>query len=268
MENLRNKDEVTSLELLNEINRYREMEYNYKVENNLKLGKVELRNGRYVELSHKDLLKIIRDEFGEEIGQGKISQSSYINSQNKEQPMYILTLEQAKQVLLRESKFVRKGVLEYIHKLENYIEENKIQYNRIQVQSMTNEELEFKKEELKLRKLELLKDVRDNVRIDSYKDILNSIIVKETTGEMYLPLPKIEQLSYSATEICKMLLDRYDLKVSVQKLGKIANKENLKVEGNGIWILDKKRYSDGTTETFRYYEKMVEVFYKLLKGEK
>ena len=27
MENLRNKDEVTSLELLKEINRYREMEY-------------------------------------------------------------------------------------------------------------------------------------------------------------------------------------------------------------------------------------------------
>ena len=42
MESLRNKNEVTSLELLEEINKYREMEYNYKVENNLKLGKVGL----------------------------------------------------------------------------------------------------------------------------------------------------------------------------------------------------------------------------------
>ena len=130
------------------------------------------------------------------------------------------------------------------------------------------EPTEYEKDLLKLEKAKLLKDVRDSVRIDSYKDILNSIIVKETTGEMYLPLPKIEQLSYSATEICKMLLDRYDLKVSVQKLGRVANKENLKIEGNGIWVLDKKKYSEGTTETFRYYEKMVGIFYKLLKGEK
>lgn len=67
MESLRNKNEVTSLELLKEINRYREMEYNYKVENELELGKVELKNGRYTELKHNDLLKIIRDGFEEEI---------------------------------------------------------------------------------------------------------------------------------------------------------------------------------------------------------
>lgn len=33
--------------------------------------------------------------------------------------MYILTLNQGKQVLVRESKFVRKAVIEYIEKLEN-----------------------------------------------------------------------------------------------------------------------------------------------------
>ena len=268
MENLRNKNEVTSLELLEEINKYREMEYNYKVENNLKLGKVELRNGKFTELRHDTLINIIRDEFEEDITNQKILESEYKDSTGKKNQMYILTLEQCKQVLMRESKFVRRGVLDYIHKLENYIKENQIQYNRIQVQSMTNEELEFRKEELKLRKLELLKDIRDNVKIDNYKDILNSVIVKETTGEMYLPLPKIEQLSYSATEICKMLKDRYDIDITISKLGRLANKENLKINDNGIWVLDKKKYSSGTTETFRYYEKMVEVFYKLLKGEK
>ena len=267
MNNLRNKDEVTSLELLEEINRYREMEYDYKVENNLDLGKVELKNSRYTELKHKTLLEIIKEDFELEIREQKILLSSYINSQNKKQPMYILSLEYCKLILMRESNFVRRGVLEYIHKLENELKNNYIQYERVQVPTMTDEELEFRKEELKLRKLELLKDVRDNVKVGSYKDILNSIIVKETTGEMYLPLPKIEQLSYSATEICKMLKDRYDLKVSVQKLGRLANKENLKVENNGVWVLDKKKYSEGTTETFRYYEKMIEVFYNILKGE-
>ena len=119
MEELRNKNEVTSLELLNEINRYREMEYNYKIENNIELGKVEKKNGRFTELTHDNLLKILRDEFNGEIGQENIYESSYVNSQNKNQLMYIISLEYCKLILMRESKFVRKGVLEYIHKLEN-----------------------------------------------------------------------------------------------------------------------------------------------------
>lgn len=50
--------------------------------------------------------------------------SSYKNSQNKEQPMYILTLNQAKQVLMRESKFVRKAMIKYIEELENKLKNN------------------------------------------------------------------------------------------------------------------------------------------------
>lgn len=130
------------------------------------------------------------------------------------------------------------------------------------------EPTEYEKDLLRLEKAKLFKELSESVKIQSYKDILQSYSANTLANEYILPLPKIEQLSYSATEICKMLLDRYDLKVTVQKLGRIANKENLKVEDNGVWVLDKKKYSNGTTETFRYYEKMVEVFYKLLRGEK
>lgn len=91
---------ITSLELVKQINLFRaEIE-----------GKAEL--------AHSDLLKIIRDEFSEEIGLGEISESSYLNSQNKAHPMFELTLAQAKQVLTRESKLVRKAVWAYIEKLE------------------------------------------------------------------------------------------------------------------------------------------------------
>ena len=98
---LMNKDHFTSLELVDLINQYRQQE------------------GNRGELLHKDFLKVVRDEFEEEIGQGNISPSSYLNSQNKEQPMYILNLAQSRQVLVRESKFVRKSVIAYIDKLEN-----------------------------------------------------------------------------------------------------------------------------------------------------
>lgn len=95
------KETITSLEMVEQINFFRE------------------REGVPTELKHYDLLKIIRSEFSEEIGDGKISVSSYKNAQNKEQPMFILTFNQAKQLLARESKSVRKAVFAYIEKLED-----------------------------------------------------------------------------------------------------------------------------------------------------
>ena len=90
------KESITSLELLELINKFREKE------------------GNDTELSHNTLLRNIR----EEIGLKFIVQSSYINSQNKKQPMYILTLKQALRILTKESRFVRGKVFEYIEKLE------------------------------------------------------------------------------------------------------------------------------------------------------
>lgn len=123
MQLLENKEMITSLELVKQINIFREEEYNYKIQNGLELGKVEEKNGCYTKLEHKDLLKIIRDEFEEEINERKISLVNYKDEKNEERPMFELTLEQAKQVLIRESKYVRKAILQYINKLENKIVE-------------------------------------------------------------------------------------------------------------------------------------------------
>ena len=106
--NLIEKDTITSLELLNKINEFRK-----QLENK-------------VELQHKTLLEIIRDEFSEEIDEQKILPISYKDSMNRNKPMYILTYSQAKQILVRESKLVRKKVIEYIEKLENALK-NKFQ---------------------------------------------------------------------------------------------------------------------------------------------
>lgn len=100
---IQNKKTISTLELVKQINFFRKQE------------------GNRAELQHYDLLKIIRDEFEEEIGLGKISVSSYRNSQNKEQPMYQLTHSQSKQVLMRESKYVRKAMICYIEELEKAI---------------------------------------------------------------------------------------------------------------------------------------------------
>lgn len=105
MNELAVKETMTSLELVKEINVFREEE------------------GNRSELKHSDLLKIIRDEFEDEINEGKISSVEYKDSKGEMRPMFSLTLSQAKQVLVRESKFVRKAVVAYIERLENAIKQ-------------------------------------------------------------------------------------------------------------------------------------------------
>ena len=104
MTQLTKKESMTSLELLKEINIFREKE------------------GKETEMQHKTLLGIIRDEFEEEISQQELLLSNYY-SRGKEYPMFILTLGQSKQVLSRESKFVRKAVIQYIENLEKELKE-------------------------------------------------------------------------------------------------------------------------------------------------
>ena len=122
MNELMDKNDMTSLELLEQVNLFRKEEYKEKLKNNT-LTEAEKEKGKFTELRHDTLLDIIRDEFDEEISLQKILESTYKNSRGKEYPMFILTLNQAKQVLLRESKYVRRAVIQYIEKLEQYIKE-------------------------------------------------------------------------------------------------------------------------------------------------
>ena len=192
MNNLRNKDEITSLELLKEINKLRELEYNYKVENNLELGKVELKNGRYTELKHNDLLKIIRDEFEEEITQGKISLSEYKDNTGKKNQMYILTLSQAKQLFSRESKYVRKKMIKYIEKLEQEIKKPK-EYTIKELLQMQLESIE-KIERLELENNEKQKVIEEKGNIISEQKPKAEFYDKVTESEDMFDFKKVAKI--------------------------------------------------------------------------
>ena len=120
------KQTITSLELLEEINFFREKEGNNKA-------------------SHRDLMVIIETEFAdinrkrvkggmspgaytqieEQLKKEDIEISYYINPQNSQTyKMYILPVTKAKQCLLKESKFVRKSV---IHRLEELEQKEQLQ---------------------------------------------------------------------------------------------------------------------------------------------
>ena len=128
MAQLVKKGTITSLELLEQINFFRVKEEKKETE-------------------HNTLLRTIRDEFEEEIGLNKIVQSSYKNKQNKEMPMFVLTIPQGKQVLARESKFVRKAV---IHKLEELENKFKVPTNFKEALQLALEQQEIIEEQQKL----------------------------------------------------------------------------------------------------------------------
>lgn len=135
---LAKREMITSKDLLVQVNLFREQEYKSKQANGT-LTEAEKKRGKFVELEHKTFLDIIRDEFSEEIGEQKILptsygvqkilESSYKDQWNRNQPMFILTYNQAKQVLLRESKFVRRAIIHYIELLEQaIIDKNKSEW--------------------------------------------------------------------------------------------------------------------------------------------
>ena len=130
------KESINSKELLKQINIFREMEYKEREASNT-LTKAEKKRGHYIELRHDNLLRTIRDEFNikidllnfEEMLKEKekpiyidgVFISTYKDKYDREQIMFILTIDQAKQVLLRESRIVRRKVIEYLNLLEKRI---------------------------------------------------------------------------------------------------------------------------------------------------
>ena len=131
------KESINSKELLKQINYFREIEYKEKEANNT-LTEAQKKRGHYIELQHNDLLKIIRNEFDIQVNEGKISlvenkiiptlvegifETAYKDEKGELRTMFILTIDQAKQVLMRESKVVRKAVIQYLNLLEKKIRE-------------------------------------------------------------------------------------------------------------------------------------------------
>ena len=113
------KIEMLSTEVVDLINKFRTEEGNKKV------------------LKHNDFMKSIRKEIeslenaGVNIGQGNISQSSYINSQNKKQPCYKMSKSWVLQMCNKESALVRFKTQQYIEALENRLKQQQMSADQI-----------------------------------------------------------------------------------------------------------------------------------------
>ncbi|WP_282676863.1 Rha family transcriptional regulator [Serratia marcescens] len=78
------------------------------------------------------------------------------------------------------------------------------------------------------------------------KQVAAASLINPVAGFDAIPLPVMEETHYTAGEVGKML------DVSANKIGRIANKHNLKTEEFGKFFLDKSAHSAKQVEAFRY----------------
>ena len=185
---VKNKDKITSLEIVSEINKLRKEE------------------GNKSELRHDNLLQIIRDEFAEEISLLKIQESTYKNDRGREYPMFILSLNQAKQILMRESKFVRKAMINYIEKLEEQI---KNPFANLSIQQMMIATLQ--EQEKIVDRVEVLENKVDNeIRVDNGEQRKIQRAVATRVYQRLDIVPElIEDKKYMFQAIYRDLKDRF-----------------------------------------------------------
>lgn len=131
------------------------------------------------------------------------------------------------------------------------------------------EPTEYDRELLQVRKLEanakLLDALRATITNPIHKEILTSKFFSD--DRISLPLPEVSEKSYSSTELSKLILKKYGLNLSANKIGRIANEHNLKKPEFGVFLYDKSKYSDKTVESFHYYEKCVDEVVRLFRLE-
>ena len=161
---INNKTEWTSVELVDVINHFRTLD------------------GKKTMLQHKTLLEIIRDEFNEEISLQNILERTYTNSRGQTYPMYKLSNSQAKQILVRESKAVRRAVI----KLLEYLE----QHNNHNLKVLNEREAYLYEQGLIIDTVDKMADlIKKTKELSNKKDICQRIINLINASQSSVPLP-------------------------------------------------------------------------------
>ena len=121
-------------------------------------------------------------------------------------------------------------------------------------------DLEIRLNNSKARMASEYRRIAEMTDIKEYKHICQQKAVEVLAGMPLLPMEEVTEKTYSATDIGKMF------GVSKNKIGSLANANNLKTAEYGKLFYDKSPHSQKQVETFRYYECAVEKFKELLKG--
>lgn len=186
-------------------------------------------------------------------------------SQKNEKPQggrptmeYIIKLDTAKEMAMLERNEIGKQTRRYFIQVEKKYEE-KISLESNRRQSAKVDRIEVMLLNAKTRAANTyLKLANVQGLPDSYKQILVSKATETLSGEQLIPLPKQEKKTLSAGDIGKIF------GISGQMVGRIANRNGLKIPKYGALYHDKSRHSVKEVDTWRYYENVIPEFERIL----
>ncbi|EFC2565582.1 hypothetical protein ACHY88_001617 [Escherichia coli] len=199
------------------------------------------------EVRNNDFIARIKDELEGEHYEIFVVQKSNKTSSEK----VVMSIKQALRVAARESKAVRRSLVDQLESMqEAHIKSGKsssglVEYRQARTLKMTVEAV--------TNLFDLMPNLAPEAKQTAAASIINPIV-----GFNAIPLPAIEEHYYSAGEVAEQL------GVTANKIGRIANANNLKTEQYGKFFLDKSAHSSKQVEAFRYNSKGVEVLRNLV----
>ena len=187
------------------------------------------------------------------------TESTYKDVNNQNRPCYQVTKKGCEFIAhkltgVKGTEFTAKYINRF-HDMESVIQQG------IPQKQNADERLEIMKMNAQTRKAQTyLKLANVETLSSTYKNVLVSKACEVLAGEQIIPLPVVEQRKvYSAGELGEML------GVSANKIGRIANQNNLKVPEYGEYRRDKSKYSAHECDTWVYFESVIPEFKRQLK---
>ncbi len=133
-------------------------------------------------------------------------------------------------------------------------------YQTKQADELRQKNVQIREQNAKIRTAQLLYKIADKTDTD-YKQVLHARITQLLTGEYLLPLPEVNQHTYTAEEIGQRL------GISAWRVGRLSNLHGLKTPQYGKYFYDKAKTAEKQVETWRYYETVLPVLKSLIETE-
>lgn len=195
-------------------------------------------------LKQKEFSQLIPISFGEGGQNGTTQETRVFTEDGIYEVTMLAKTEKAKEF----RAFIRK-LLKSLRKGENKLIKTS-EYQKLTAEAKLNNS--------RARMASILMKLADKTDIKEYKQVCCSYASTIIAGKPLLPLPEVNKKTYSATDIANIL------GVTANKIGILANRNNLKTKQYGKMFYDKSRYSNKEVETFRYYDEAIPKFKELL----
>lgn len=204
---------------------------------------------------NNDFIERIKDEL-----EGEYYETFVVQKKNKTtSEKVVMSIKQALRVAARESKAVRRSLVDKLEDMQAIPAMPKSQSGITEYRLAKADQLKAQALEKNIASAREIMSLLPRLDPMAHQTLAASLI-NPLIGYDAIPLPIIEEHYHTAGEVGDML------GVSAQKIGRIANANNLKTELNGKFFLDKSAHSNKQVEAFRYNAEGVKALRHLIHG--